>query len=314
MGAPLERFDDLPKRVENETTIVLGQRKLFQRLVPGPRARVHLLGLRRPLPDDPDRGDLRRRPRARGSPPARRSPGSRARAGSRSSSTSSAPRARRRRGRVLDPQGAAAAAVRGQPPRRGRPHPRPHRRDRRHAPLLARDARSRSASTSGRPRGRRSRTPSPASSATHVDRGARARLRLGPRAHHPLLPRLPAVLEAPAHRDRRPERLLRTHARGRTSRAARFDAPDEEIRFGAGTVSDITWKGILDTMSCTECGRCQDVCPAYATGKELSPKLLIMDLRDHVFAEGPQVLARRRVQRDARSSRTRSPTRSCGTA
>ena len=69
-----------------------------------------------------------------------------------------------------------------------------------------------------------------------------------------------------------------------------FDAPDEEIRFGAGTVSDITWKGILDTMSCTECGRCQDVCPAYATGKELSPKLLIMDLRDHVFAEGPQVL------------------------
>ncbi|MBA2741925.1 MAG: (Fe-S)-binding protein, partial [Actinobacteria bacterium] len=45
-----------------------------------------------------------------------------------------------------------------------------------------------------------------------------------------------------------------------------------------------------DTMSCTECGRCQDVCPAYATGKKLSPKLLIMDLRDHVFAEGPRVV------------------------
>ena len=45
---------------------------------------------------------------------------------------------------------------------------------------------------------------------------------------------------------------------------------------------------MVDTMSCTECGRCQDVCPAYATGKELSPKLLIMGLRDQLFAEGPK--------------------------
>jgi len=82
----------------------------------------------------------------------------------------------------------------------------------------------------------------------------------------------------------------RTGANGRLE-PLDFGAPEEAIRFGAGTVSDITWKGILDTMSCTECGRCQDVCPAYATGKELSPKLLIMDLRDHVFAEGPRVLS-----------------------
>jgi Fe-S oxidoreductase/nitrate reductase gamma subunit len=82
----------------------------------------------------------------------------------------------------------------------------------------------------------------------------------------------------------------RTRARGRLE-PLRFDGPDDELRFGAGTVQDLTWKGILDTMSCTECGRCQDVCPAYATGKKLSPKLLIMDLRDHVFAEGPKVLA-----------------------
>jgi Fe-S oxidoreductase len=81
----------------------------------------------------------------------------------------------------------------------------------------------------------------------------------------------------------------RTRARGRLE-PLRFDVPDDELRFGAGTVQELTWKGILDTMSCTECGRCQDVCPAYATGKELSPKLLIMHLRDHVFAEGPQVL------------------------
>ena len=70
----------------------------------------------------------------------------------------------------------------------------------------------------------------------------------------------------------------------------RFDGPEEEMRFGAGTVPDLTWKQMMDTFSCTECGRCQDVCPAWNTGKELSPKLLIMGLRDQVFAEGPQLL------------------------
>jgi Fe-S oxidoreductase len=47
---------------------------------------------------------------------------------------------------------------------------------------------------------------------------------------------------------------------------------------------------MLDAVSCTECGRCQDVCPAFQTGKELSPKLLIMGLRDQLFAEGPSLL------------------------
>jgi Fe-S oxidoreductase len=70
----------------------------------------------------------------------------------------------------------------------------------------------------------------------------------------------------------------------------RFDGPEDEIRFGAGTVPDLTWKQTMDTFSCTECGRCQDACPAWATGKALSPKLLIMGLRDQVFAEGPKVL------------------------
>jgi Fe-S oxidoreductase len=70
----------------------------------------------------------------------------------------------------------------------------------------------------------------------------------------------------------------------------RFDVPDDEMRFGSGSVRDMTWKQTLDTFSCTECGRCQDVCPAWATGKELSPKLLIMALRDQVFAEGPALV------------------------
>jgi Fe-S oxidoreductase len=68
----------------------------------------------------------------------------------------------------------------------------------------------------------------------------------------------------------------------------RFDdpaVPEEELRFGAGTAPDLTWKEVLDTYSCTECGRCQDACPAYATGKILSPKLVIMGLRDSVLAQ-----------------------------
>jgi Fe-S oxidoreductase len=80
-----------------------------------------------------------------------------------------------------------------------------------------------------------------------------------------------------------------TRARGHLE-PLRFDVPDDEMRFGAGTVKDMTWKQTLDTFSCTECGRCQDVCPAWTTGKELSPKLLIMALRDQVFADGPALV------------------------
>jgi Fe-S oxidoreductase len=79
----------------------------------------------------------------------------------------------------------------------------------------------------------------------------------------------------------------------------RFDedesGADEDVRFGSGTLVDMTWKQAVDTLSCTECGRCQDACPAWATGKALSPKLLIMDLRDHLLAEGPKALAARRA-------------------
>jgi Fe-S oxidoreductase len=82
----------------------------------------------------------------------------------------------------------------------------------------------------------------------------------------------------------------RTRRRGRLE-PLRFDLPEGELRFGAGTIRDLTWKEMVDSFSCTECGRCQDVCPAYATGKLLSPKLLIMGIRDQVFAEGPALLA-----------------------
>jgi len=76
----------------------------------------------------------------------------------------------------------------------------------------------------------------------------------------------------------------RTRARGRLE-PINFEAPmDADVRFGAATAADLTWKQILDAVSCTECGRCQDVCPAYNTGKELSPKLLIMALRDQLLS------------------------------
>jgi Fe-S oxidoreductase len=64
-----------------------------------------------------------------------------------------------------------------------------------------------------------------------------------------------------------------------------FDDPSEEDVFGLGTRSDISWKGLLDMTTCTECGRCQSQCPAWHTDKPLSPKLLIMAMRDHAMAK-----------------------------
>ena len=66
--------------------------------------------------------------------------------------------------------------------------------------------------------------------------------------------------------------------------------PDVDT-FGAGRVEDFSWKGWLDFTTCTECGRCQSQCPAWNTGKPLSPKLLIMSLRDHGVAKAPYLLA-----------------------
>jgi Fe-S oxidoreductase len=77
----------------------------------------------------------------------------------------------------------------------------------------------------------------------------------------------------------------RTRERGRLE-PLRFDVPDHEMRFGVNTGADLTWKEVLDGLTCTECGRCQDVCPAHATGKVLNPKLVIMAARDHAFADG----------------------------
>jgi len=57
--------------------------------------------------------------------------------------------------------------------------------------------------------------------------------------------------------------------------------------FGLSKIEDFIWKGLLDLATCTECGRCQSQCPAWATGKPLSPQQVILDLRDPAFAKSP---------------------------
>ncbi|MEU2793812.1 (Fe-S)-binding protein [Streptomyces sp. NPDC007100] len=70
-----------------------------------------------------------------------------------------------------------------------------------------------------------------------------------------------------------------------------FEDPGEDDQFGVSQIEHFSWKGLLDFSTCTECGRCQSQCPAWNTGKPLSPKLLIMALRDHTHAKAPYLLA-----------------------
>jgi len=74
--------------------------------------------------------------------------------------------------------------------------------------------------------------------------------------------------------------------------------PDNDV-FGRSKIEDFTWKGLLDFGTCTECGRCQSQCPAWNTGKPLSPKMVILDLRDHALAKAPYLLAGSDEQREA---------------
>ncbi|MBF9128710.1 (Fe-S)-binding protein [Plantactinospora sp. S1510] len=69
------------------------------------------------------------------------------------------------------------------------------------------------------------------------------------------------------------------------------EADPESDQFGVAQVEQFTWKGLLDFTTCTECGRCQSQCPAWNTGKPLSPKLLVLSLRDHAYAKAPYLLA-----------------------
>jgi len=67
--------------------------------------------------------------------------------------------------------------------------------------------------------------------------------------------------------------------------------PREEFKkesvFGVGQVDYFPWKGLFDSYSCTVCGRCSDICPATSTGKELNPRLVIHDIKENLFHNGP---------------------------
>jgi Fe-S oxidoreductase len=65
---------------------------------------------------------------------------------------------------------------------------------------------------------------------------------------------------------------------------------DEDTVFGVGEIGHFSWKQMLDFATCTECGRCQSACPAWNTEKPLSPKLLIMALRDNMFASATPLM------------------------
>lgn len=60
--------------------------------------------------------------------------------------------------------------------------------------------------------------------------------------------------------------------------------------FGVGTIEEFTWKQLFDSDACTRCGRCQDGCPAYLTGKPLSPKKLIQDLKTYWVEKAPAAI------------------------
>ena len=70
-------------------------------------------------------------------------------------------------------------------------------------------------------------------------------------------------------------------------------------KFGASDVEDLTWKQLLDGYTCTECGRCTAVCPANITGKILSPRKIIMDIRQRLEEKAPLILAGGKVPEQA---------------
>jgi heterodisulfide reductase subunit C len=81
--------------------------------------------------------------------------------------------------------------------------------------------------------------------------------------------------------------------------AKQVEAPVQ--RFGVRDAEDVSWKNYLDSLACTECGRCTSVCPANITGKRLSPRKIMMDLRARMKEKGPMMIRKGREFNDGRS-------------
>jgi len=87
-----------------------------------------------------------------------------------------------------------------------------------------------------------------------------------------------------------PNTFLRTLPREKGMKPINFE--DEKVtQYGTAKISDLSWKDTLDYYSCTECGRCQDLCPAYNTQKPLTPKALILDLKENLYRNKEKLLA-----------------------
>ncbi|MHC1707590.1 MAG: 4Fe-4S dicluster domain-containing protein [Bacteroidales bacterium] len=80
-------------------------------------------------------------------------------------------------------------------------------------------------------------------------------------------------------------------------------APADTVidRFGVKDVEDVNWKNYLDSLACTECGRCTSVCPANITGKKLSPRKIIMDVRSRMKEKGPGMVKNGKDYSDQKS-------------
>jgi len=86
--------------------------------------------------------------------------------------------------------------------------------------------------------------------------------------------------------------------------AAAFAAPAADAtveRFGVKDAEDASWKNYFDSLACTQCGRCTSVCPANITGKKLSPRKIMMDLRARMNEKGPLMVKNGRDFNDNRS-------------
>ena len=84
--------------------------------------------------------------------------------------------------------------------------------------------------------------------------------------------------------------------------SAQVSAVNDDVqRFGAKDVFDLTWKQLMDSYSCTECGRCTSECPANQTGKLLSPRKIMMDTRDRLEEVGRSIDRKGKEYRDEKS-------------
>lgn len=72
-------------------------------------------------------------------------------------------------------------------------------------------------------------------------------------------------------------------------------------RFGVKDIEDVTWKNYLDSLTCTQCGRCTAVCPANITGKKLSPRKIFIDLRQRMNEKGRELIKKEKEYSDSKS-------------